>query len=231
MPNTPKPRSGIYKLVFDVDTLKFDLEYKGEIETPLYYTIPNCSIYSAATNWVEMSENPANADEFVIRDFRVDAGKSVSFFNHIHTSHYKVTLDAATDGRYASARKTDVTMHVGGSYNVYINKKTYVVRFELNDVSSASYSCLYYDGSNFLTLQPYEADVPYIFRQRIVVDEKYTALPDFHTASYRTYRLTVVDTENVFSAVGKSHYFKETGTYDIIINLRSFEVTAVRLPE
>ena len=178
-----------------------------------------------------MSVNPKNADEFVINNFAIEKDTYVCFFNFVHTSNYKVTTEAGLDGKITSGSGSIVYALIGGNYNVYINKKTYVVRFELNDVSSASYSCVYYDGNAFLTLQPYESDVPYIFRQRIVVDEKYTALPDFHTASYRTYRLTVVDTENVFSAVGKSHYFKETGTYDIIINLRSFEVTAVRLPE
>ena len=64
-------KAGIYKLTFDVKTLKFDMEYKAEIETPVYYSIRNCSIYSKATSWVEMSVNPANVDEFVISNFSI----------------------------------------------------------------------------------------------------------------------------------------------------------------
>ena len=74
-------KSGVYKLIFDTDTLKFDMEYKSEIETPLYYTIKNCSIYSVKTDWVEMSVNPENADEFMISNFSVEANKLISFFN------------------------------------------------------------------------------------------------------------------------------------------------------
>ena len=119
-------------------------------------------------------------------------------------------------------------VNVGGLYNVYINKKTYVVRMELLNPDTATYSCVYYDGTDFITLQLYESDVPYVFRQRIVVTTQYTTkIPDFHTAKYRTYDLTVVDTMNVLM----SNYFKQPGTYDVIVNLKTFEITAELLPE
>lgn len=111
---------------------------------------------------------------------------------------------------------------------MYINKKTYVVRLELLNPDTATYSCVYYDGTDFITLQPYESDVPYVFRQSIVVTTQYTTrIPDFHTAKYRTYDLTVVDTMNVLM----SNYFKQPGTYDVIVNLKTFEITAELLPE
>ena len=223
-------KAGIYKLIFDVDTLKFDMEYKSEIVTPKYYTINNCSIFSVATNWVEMSVNPANADEFAIQNFNIDAGKMISFFNRVHTSNYKVALDENCDGKYASARKTNVTVNVGGTYNVYINAKTYVVRMELVNPDTAKYSCVYYDGEEFKTLTPYELDVPYIFRQRITVDTKYTtSVPDFHTENYRTYTLTIVDPENVLTSSGEN--FKDVGNYELIVNLKTFELTVRVLPE
>lgn len=208
-------KSGIYKLTFDVKTLKFDMEYKAEIQTPVYYTMKNCSIYSVATKWVEMNVNPDNDDEFVINNFSVGAGEFISFFSNIHTSNYKVTLEESANNKLASVRKVDVTVNVGGNYNIYINKKTYVVRMELLNPDTATYSCVYYDGTDFITLQPYESDVPYVFRQRIVVTTQYTTkLPDFHTAKYKTYDLTVVDTMNVLMG----NYFKQPGTYDVIIN-------------
>lgn len=52
-----------------------------------YYTIKNCSIYSEATKWVEMSVNPTNEDEFVINSFSIGAGDCVCFFNNIHVSN------------------------------------------------------------------------------------------------------------------------------------------------
>ena len=70
-------KAGIYTVVFDTETLKFDLVYKSEITTPVYYTIKNCSIYTVATSWVEMSVNPNNADEFMIRNFNVEANKLI----------------------------------------------------------------------------------------------------------------------------------------------------------
>ena len=97
---------------------------------------------------------------------------------------------------------------------------------------TATYSCVYYDGADFIELTPYEEDVPYIFRQRIVVDTQYTtSLPKFHTAKYKTYKLTVVDTANVLMGSGSSYYFKQKGTYDVIVNLKTFEISAELLPE
>ena len=225
-------KSGKYKLIFDVETLKFDVEYKAEIETPVYYTIKNCSIYSVATDWIEMSVDPNNREEFVIKDYNVEAGKIISFFSNIHTSNYKVTLEESIDNKLASVRKTDVTVNVGGKYNVYINSKTYEVRLELISPDTASYSCVYYDGTDFIELQPCDTNVPYIFRQRIAVTTKYTtSLPEFHTAKYQTYDLTVVDPESVLMGSGSNYYFKQPGTYEVTVNLKTFEISAELIPE
>ena len=223
-------KAGIYKITFDVKTLKFDMEHKANIETPVYYTIKNCSIFTLATSWVEMGVNPTNEDEFVINNFEVEAGKMLSFYNYLHTSNYKITLDESVNNKLASFRKTDVTINVGGIYNIYINRKTYVVRLELINPNTATYSCVYFDGVDFITIQPYELAVPYVFHYQITAD-KYDTLPDFHTANYRTYDLIVVDTTNALMGTGKNHYFKQQGTYDIIINLKTFEITAELLPE
>lgn len=224
-------KAGIYKLTFDVKTFKFDLEFKEEIQNPVYYSIKNCSIYSLATSWVEMSKNPNNPDEFFIKDYTVEAGKVISFFNNIHISNYKVTLEESINNKLAMVRKTDVTVNIGGNYNVYINKNTYVVRLELTNPETAVYSCIYYDGTDFIELEPV-GDAPYIFHQRVeVTTDLTTDLPDFHSKGYRTYDLTVVDTDNVLIGSGKNCYFKKKGTYDVIVNLKTFEITAILLPE
>ena len=225
-------KSGIYKLIFDVDTLKFDMEYKSEIQTPVYYPIKKCQIYSTATSWVDMSVNPENADEFVIKNFNIGVNEFISFQDWTHTSMYKVTVDESQNEKYGSYKYPSLVLNVGGTYNIYINAKTYVVRFELLNPDTATYSCVYYDGKDFITLEPYETDVPYIFRQRIVVETKYTTdLPKFHTEKYKTYSLTVVDTTDVLMGSGDNYYFKQPGIYDVIVNLKTFEITAELLPE
>ncbi|MBR2612379.1 MAG: hypothetical protein IKC72_04845 [Clostridia bacterium] len=218
-------KSGIYKIIFDTETLKFDLEFLGEIDTPRYQTMKNCSVYSASTEWVEMQENPDNPDEYYIESFAIEAGKFVSFFDRTHTSNYKVTAEESCNNKLASARDAVVTVNVGGNYNIYVNKKTYVVRLELLNPESATYSCVYYDGSEFHELTPYDVSVPYVFRQRVEVTTNYTtSLPDFHTKNYRTYDLTVLASEHLIRGTNEC-FFKEIGTYDIIINLKTFEIS------
>lgn len=222
-------KSGVYKLIFDTDTLKFDMEYKAEIETPLYYTIKNCSIYSVKTDWVAMSVNPENADEFMISNFSVEANKLISFFNNVHTSNYKVTLKDDLDFKLAEVESdSNVIVNVGGNYDIYINRKTYEVNLRLLNPDTATYSCVYYDGNNFNVLSPYDASVPYVFRQRVEVTTKYTtSLPKFHTEKYRTYDLSAVASD-LITAGGN---FKNPGTYDVIVNLKTFEISVELLPE
>ena len=220
-------KTGIYRLIFDCETLEFDLQFKSEIETPVYYTMKTCSIFSLATDWIEMEKSTENPDEFYINNFTVENGKHISFFSNIHTSNYKVTLDSSTDGKYADARKTAITMKVGGTYNIFVNSKTYEARLELVNPDTADYGCIYYDGTDFIELEPRETE-PYIFVQRLTVDA-IDSLPDFYSLSYREFKLDA-ESEHL-SKTGKSYYFKKAGTYDIIINLRDFEITVEKLPE
>ena len=225
-------KEGIYKLIFDVDTLKFDMEYKAEITTPKYYTIKNCQIYSVATKWVDMSVNPENSEEFVIENFNIEVNKTIYFQNISHTSLYKITLDENCNETLASYTYPSVTVNVGGSYNIYINAKTYVVRLELINPDTATYNLVYYDGADFITKSPDDQSVPYVFRQQITVDTKNTtSLPNFYTEKYKTYKLTVIDNNDLLSYSGKYYYFKQIGTYDLIINLKTFEITVEILPE
>ena len=225
-------KSGIYKLIFDTAALEFSMEYKAEIQTPVYYTIKDCDILSGKNSWLELSVNSANEEEFVAKDIKLSAGETVGFYSHLHTSHYKVSLEEGSRDRYAALQGKFIKLNVGGTYNLYINRKTYAVRLELLNPDTASYSCVYYDGKDFIELSPYDTALPYIFRQRITVETKYTtSLPKFHTANYRTYDLTVVDTADLLMGSGKNRYFKEAGVYDIVINLKTFEITAERLPE
>lgn len=222
-------KSGIYKLTFDVETLKFGLEFKSEITTPVYYTIKNCSIYSKATKWVEMSLNPTNNDEFIINNFVVDAGATVSFYSNLHVSHYKITLDSANENNYVSGEGLFVTVNVGGNYNIYINRKTYVVRFELLNPETATYTCVYYDGTDFIDLEKENKEIPYIFVKELTV-EKNQRLPNFYSAKYKAYDLSLIET-NLLSKYGENYYFKQSGTYKVTVNLLNFEISVELIPQ
>lgn len=222
-------KSGIYKLIFNTTTLKFDLVYKSEIETPRYYTIKNCDIYSVATDWVVMSVNPENNEEFYVTNFNVETGKLVSFFSHIHTSNYVPTLESASE-KYTTIRNANIFIKIGGTYNIYINSKTYEVRFELVNVETADYTCIYYDGSQFITLQLVDPNVPYVFTYEIDVDTKFEFVPKFYTEHYYQHSLEVVDSPNI-SKNGEYAYLKDIGRYKLTINLKTFQLSAELLPE
>ena len=49
--------------------------------------------------------------------------------------------------------------------------------------------------------------------------------------NYKTYDLTVVDTADVLMGSGSNYYFKKAGTYDLTVNLKTFEISAELLPE
>lgn len=223
-------KSGIYKVIFDTKTLKFDLEYKSEIETPRYYTIKNCDIFSVTNSWLEMSINPNNTEEFYVTNYHIDTNKTISFFSHLHTSNYKPTLEVNSQ-KYAKSEKHSIRIFIGGNYNIYINSKTYEVRLELINVETADYTCVYYDGSDFIDLELVDSNIPYIFTYQLDVDTKYsTSLPHFYNNHYSEYKLSVVSSPELMSS-GKYHYFKTIGTYKITINLKTFEISAELLPE
>ena len=223
-------KSGVYKLTFDVETLKFDLEYKQEIESPAYYQMKNCSIYTKATEWVEMSASSENSEEFCIKDFNIEKGEYICFYDRTHVSNYKVTLDESVNENCAVADKTFITVNVGGKYDVYVNSKTYVVRLVLKNPDTADYGCVYYDGTDFVELEPSDTAKPYIFKRRMTVDKKFVSVPDFHSTAYKTYKLRIVDSDYIDGDAGYE-YFKQAGTYDIIVNLKTFELSVELLPE
>ena len=223
-------KSGIYTVSFDAKTKKFDLEYKAEITEPKYYTIKTCSVYNIDKGWSEMTKNQDNTDEFCIKNYPISAGSSISFYNNLHTSNYNVTLHSSIDGKLASAKKALVSVNVGGIYNVYINSKTYEVRLELTNPETATYSCVYYDGKNFLPLAPTDGNTPYIFTCLVTIEYKYDYIPDFHTDNYNTYSLEVEASELVIRGEDDA-FFKETGDFVLTIDLKEFKITVARLPE
>ena len=236
--------SGIYKLVLDISTMKFDFEYKDDITTPVYHQFENCQIYSRATSWQSMTTNPENSDEFMIENFEVETGALVSFFNIVHTSNYKTTVDQSVKGKYIDGDdkpRKQVFFNIGGTYNVYINAKTYVVRAELVNKNTADYTiCKYVKNEsgkyNFVDLELADSTVPYVFIDQYVADRNYVcSLPSYYTKAYKEYSLT---SQNSSASLIESEYkgetycyFKTQGTYNITINLLDFTITVEKLPE
>ena len=216
-------KSGIYKLVFDITTFDFDIEYKSPIDTPKYETIESCDIYSVATSWQQMIVNPENLDEFVINNFTVSAKKLVSFFSHnIHTSNYKITLSDACKDKYAYQIGDKATqmcyMKIGGTYSVYINSKTYVVRFELVNIETADYYCI--SASSKVSNLQQSTEHKYIFTCDYAASQ-YSDVPDFYDDAYQKYNLTIQSSPFLRNGTG---WFLTAGSYKLTINLQTFTI-------
>ena len=216
-------KSGIYKLVFDITTFEFDIEYKSPIDTPKYETIESCDIYSLDTSWQQMTVNPENSDEFVINNFAVSAKKLVSFFSHnIHTSNYKITLDDACKDKYAyqigNKATADCRVKIGGTYNVYINRKTYVVRFELVNPETADYTLTSFN-SKVSNLQQ-STEHKYIFTCDYAASQ-YSDAPDFYDGASQKYNLTIQTSPLLHNGTG---WFLTAGSYKLTINLQDFTI-------
>lgn len=223
-------KSGIYKVIFDVKTCKFDLEFKSEMETPKYYTIKNCSIFTVDTSWLEMSVNPDNQDEFYFKNVQINTNKSIYFYNNLHVSNYYVTLDSNSQ-KYASYRKTQVTIFIGGKYNVYINAKNYEVRLELVNKDTADYTCCYWKDNDIASLELADQNVPYIFVYEMDVEKRYdVGIPNFYNAHYQEYQLTVLPS-SYLTIIVDNYKFAETGRFRLYINLKTFEITVELLPQ
>ena len=225
-------KSGVYKVTFDLTTKRFDLEFKGEITDPVYEKMDGCDIYSLKSDFSPMVANPSNVEEWMIENYRIDAGALISFYNHgdVHLSNYKVILDESVQGKYASALPDGdrhVSFAIGGVYNLYVNPTTYAVRVELTNPDTADYSLQIYENGAPTTVSAEDPSVPYIFNYSITV-RKYQSLPVMVSADYIMYDLSLAPSEHVDS---EYEMFQTPGTYRLEINLKTFTVTAEYVPQ
>lgn len=230
--------SGVYKLVFDVVKKSFDLEYKGEITTPVYEEIKACDIFSVEQSWQEMTKS---GDEFYINNFHIATGKAVAFFSKsTHTSRYKTTIDAEEENKYlyksGTKPSSDVYFMIGGTYNIYLNAKTYVVRAEL--VEADDYTAVVYVNGEFKNLQLLDEDVKHVFTYQYVATSDIGGygvisddVPKIFNKSYKAYNLTPSGADALIGKLKSSYYFKKAGTYNLTINLQTFEFSVEKLPE
>jgi hypothetical protein len=223
-------KSGVYKITLDIKTMIMDFEYKSEIQTPYYYPFKTCAVGTLVDNkvvYTNMEENPTNADEFIVKNYEVSAGKLYSFYDkYTHVSNYKFTVNENSK-KYISESmyETSVTFNVTGEVNLCVNRKTYEISAEVSDPSKLTYECITYVNGEFITLTPKDPNVPHIFEYKyeatsdvggygVVSDD----VPDFYNKSYKKYELTVEESSLLGNNKGK-YYFKKQGKYVLTIDL------------
>lgn len=222
-------KSGVYTVKFDVNAHTFDLVYKREIDTPRYYTMPSCVMWMRS-EYYPMEKNPDNDEEFCLMDVEIGAGDNLFFGDRTHVSSYNFTSDGESTDLLTKFEKRMASVHYGGRYNVYMNSVTYTLRLEPVSPDAIRYTCFIYKDGDFITLTPYDEAVPYIIRYRMSADEKDTRIPTFYTESYEEIVFTATEDENIDGS-GGIYYLREVGTYDVILNFKTFELTVERLPE
>lgn len=130
-------KSGIYKIIFDLETKKFNLEYKRKIDTPKYVRIKNCEVcqfINSKAQYFKMEINPDNSNELMLLKYNVKANDVLYFFNITHISNYKIILSEEmldTVAAYANKKRQGIRLTVDGTINIYLNTDTYEVRITL----------------------------------------------------------------------------------------------------
>lgn len=243
--------TGKYKLVFDIVTKAFDIEYLGEITTPVYEEIESCEVgYLVDLNGkkeLQFAEMQAAGDELALMGLHFDVGQSIGFYSALtHTSWYKTTLEESCAYKYlyknSGKPSTDVCFMMSGQYNIYLNPKTYVVRAELLAADEDAYAAYVYVDENLnaaddlvkLALVNENVNYEFEFQCRVtsqvvgnyeIVSEE---LPKIYNAKYQKYNLVpTVESLDLLRKSGNKddlYYFKKAGTYRLIINLKTFEI-------
>lgn len=242
--------AGIYNLIFDVKTKTFDLDYVSAITTPVYETIQKCEIgYLDNKKNMQYVAMQKQGDELCVNNVHFVAGQSVGFYSAVtHVSWYKTTMDASCANQLIFKRGTkpnsEICFMVGGTYNLYLNPETYVVRAELVSADVDGYTaCVILDENLDVLDEP--ANLPlndnainYQFKfQCVAVAEQYgnyficlDEIPTVYNSALQAYRLTL--TADSLACVRESngdYYFKDAGTYQCLIDLRDFTLTITKL--
>ncbi|MBR2974878.1 MAG: hypothetical protein IKC47_03955 [Clostridia bacterium] len=227
-------QQGVYNLILDITTFGIDFVKVDDIQTPVYEKVASCelSIHVSMddhTYWPMTLDESTN--EYFVERY-IPCGASIGFGNQSRTSRYNLTVPFEmqnTIAYYDSVNKGSLQVHVGGTYKVYFNAKTYVVRLELQNPDTATY---YYQvewqQGNVLT--PVGNQTPYLFEYQFVAQGKptdpYVDIPSFFPMLGWKYSLTVVDPDGL---TAYDAYIKESGTYKLTINLKDFTLTVARV--
>lgn len=222
-------KSGIYDLVLDTKTLGIDMVRVSNIDTPVYETIKTCEFYIHNSlndyTYTEMAFN-SETNEYYL-ETQIPRGASLGFFSASHNSRYKVIVDSEIVNKtiyYHDINPELMYANVGGEYKVYINAKTYQVRFELQNPDTASYFCQAGFGDD-VVLSPVAEDTPYLFRYEFLpeVENKHAIIPSFYPELGFSYVLEIIDEEGLVE--GGDSLFGNGTTYILEINLKDFTLT------
>lgn len=226
-------KQGVYNLILDIETLAIDMVKVGDIDTPVYETIRTCELYVHVAqkdySYSEMVLNEETNEYYIQKEIPQNA--SIGFFNASHTGRYNMTVNLVENNTYFWwdwANPERVRVHVGGTYDVYFNAKTYVLRLELKNPETANYYCQvgWQEGK---VLSAVSNDAPYLFEYNFVAQgtpqDPYVSLPSFYPELGMSYDLYVIDEDELTWA----DCVKEAGTYKLTVNLKEFTLTVKRL--
>lgn len=236
---------GIYTIIFDITKGEFDLIRKGDITTPVYETIESCDLYTLKSKFVQMTQNPNNAEE-LYANITIDRDALLSFFSHnIHTSNYKIKIDPTQLNKYADQTlKTSIEVRVGGNYDVFININSYYIRFELKNKTTADYYCQYakYNKetktTEWIQLTAEDSNKPYLLTTNYAVADIYTTTESFYNHGLGKYNLELLNKESFRHTTSERngisyeyYWFKTAGNYKVTVDLDAFTVKYELIPE
>ena len=230
-------QQGIYDIILDVETFAIDLVKVGDIDTPVYETIKSCelNIHVSSTDhtYTPMALDVATNEYYIETEIPLNA--SIGFYNASHTGRYKMTVEPSLMDTlifydyYSSTKPSQVQVHVGGTYKIYFNAKTYVLRLELQNPDTAKYYCQVEWNEN-KELTAVSNATPYLFEYEFVAqgerNDPYVDIPSFFPKLGMAYDLSVIDVDGF---VAYDEYITESGTYLLTINLKEFTLTIKRI--
>ena len=230
-------KQGVYDIILDVETFAIDLVKVGDIDTPIYETIKSCEL-NIHVSLTDHSYTPMTLDvetnEYYIQK-EIPFGASIGFYNASHMGHYKMTVEPSLKDTLiyynysGSTKPSQVTVHVGGTYKIYFNAKTYVLRLELQNSDTASYYCQVGWNDN-KELTAISSATPYLFEYEFIaqgeISNPYVDIPSFFPKLGMAYDLSVIDVDGY---VAYDEYITESGTYKLTINLKEFTLTVKRI--
>lgn len=229
-------KQGVYDIILDIETFAIDMVKVSDIDTPVYETIKTCelNVHASLSNhtYTPMTLDVETNEYYIQTEIPLDA--SIGFYSASHIGHYKMTVDPSlidTLIYYNNNSNRQVHVHVGGTYKIYFNAKTYVLRLELQNPDTASYFCqVEWNKNQELTAK--SSATPYLFEYEFVAQgeiyDPYVDIPSFYPKLGMKYKLSVIDLDGF---VFNDEYVTESGTYMLTINLKDFTLTVKRIFE
>ena len=231
-------KDGIYTIKFNIETKKASVIYKSEITEPKYFPIKTADLYNGKTkSYISMTQSASNPDELECKGVEFDVSKGCSIVDTTtHISMYKLTIDSSSkDLALYTSLERDKSFYstFDGKMNLYLNKKTYVLRGEIAD---KEHSTFYVQniGNSRLTDPVVDTSHPYIFTCQYTTAQYVTEVPDLYGKHVNklpfTYSSETIELyEYEYKGEPRSYYrFKEEGTYNITLDLSTLTFTAVK---